>query len=89
MPSIPRRGEVKKIIIFPAQIYVSNQKPPGPTLNRFRGVITEIISSEFMTRFRIRVSENILLAELDQDMFSEMGLGVGSEIFLILKLKWV
>lgn len=82
-------GRVKKIIIFPAQIYVSNQKPPGPTLNRFRGVITEIIPSEFMKRFRIRVAENILLAELDQDMFSEMGLEVGSEIFLILKLKWV
>lgn len=82
-------GEVKKIIIFPAQIYVSNQKPPGPTLNRFRGVITEIIPSEFMTRFRIRVAENTLLAELDQDMFSEMGLEVGSQVFLILKLKWV
>ncbi len=42
-----------------------------------------------MTRFRIRVAENILLAELDQDMFSEMGLEVGSEVFLILKLKWI
>ncbi|MBW1828980.1 MAG: ABC transporter ATP-binding protein [Deltaproteobacteria bacterium] len=82
-------GEVKKIIIFPAQIYVSNQQPPGPGLNRFRGVIADIIPSEFMMRFRIRVAENILLAELDQDMFSEMGLEVGSEVFLILKLKWV
>jgi len=82
-------GEVKKIIIFPAQIYVSNQQPPGPGLNRFRGVIADIIPSEFMMRFRIRVAENILLAELDQDMFSEMGLEVGSEVFLILKLKWI
>jgi len=82
-------GKVNKIILFPAQIYVSNQKPPGPTLNRFRGVITEIIPSEFMTRFRIRVAENILLAELDQDMFSEMGLEVGRNVFLIFKLKWI
>jgi len=82
-------GGVKKIIIFPTEIYVSDQKPPGPSLNRFRGIITEIIPSEFMTRFRIRVAENILLAELDKDMFSEMGLEVGSKVFLILKLKWI
>jgi len=83
------RGEVRKIIIFPAYIYVSKEKPPGPSLNRFMGVITEIIPSEFLTRFRVKVAERTLLAELNQDMFHDMGLKVGSDVFLILKLKWI
>ncbi len=82
-------GEVKKIIIFPAHVYVSREKPPGPGLNRFKGVITEIIPSKFLTRFRVKVAERTLLAELNQDMFHDMGLKVGSDVFLILKLKWI
>jgi ABC-type Fe3+/spermidine/putrescine transport system ATPase subunit len=82
-------GDVSKIIVFPAHIYVSREKPPGPNLNRFKGVITEIIPSELLTRFRVKVAEKTLLAELDREIFHDMGLKVGSDVFLILKLKWL
>ena len=78
-----------KVVIFPVHIFVSREKPPGPKLNRFKGIITEIIPSEFVIRFRVKVAENFFLVELDPDIFNDMGLKVGSEVFLTLKLKWI
>ena len=72
-----------------ARVYVSKERIPGPGLNRFKGVITEIIPSEFMIRFRVKVAENVFLVELDPDIFNDMGLKVGSDVFLTLKLKWI
>jgi len=38
---VPHEGnEVRKIAISPSHIYVSREKPPGPDLNRFKGMIT-------------------------------------------------
>lgn len=43
----------------------------------------------FLVRFKVRVGRNILLAELPQDIFDEMDMRIGEEIFLVLKLKWL
>jgi ABC-type Fe3+/spermidine/putrescine transport system ATPase subunit len=80
---------VKKVVIFPAHIFVSKQRPPGPALNRFKGVIADILTSQFLTRFRVKVGENIFLAELSPEAFNDMGLQKGSEVYLTLKLKWI
>jgi ABC-type sugar transport system ATPase subunit len=78
---------IKKIALFPRDIYISAAKPPGPELNRFKGVVQDIQPFSSLIRLKIRVGENQLLAELPQDVFEEIGIETNQEVFLILKLR--
>jgi ABC-type Fe3+/spermidine/putrescine transport system ATPase subunit len=80
-------GGIKKIALFPRDIYVSATQPPGPELNRFQGVVTDIQPFSSLTRLTVKVGKKQLLAELPKDIFEEMGIRAGQEVFLILKLR--
>jgi ABC-type sugar transport system ATPase subunit len=80
-------GGIKKIALFPRDIYISASKPPGPELNRFQGVVTDIQPFSSLARLTVTVGKNRLLAELPRDIFEEMGIKTGQEVFLILKLR--
>ena len=85
---LPYEGNaLKKIAIFPRDIHVSTKKPPGPEINRFKGIATEIEPSNLIARVKVKAGGNILLAELPLEVFNEMNLIVGQEVFLILKLR--
>lgn len=78
---------VKRIALFPRDIYVSEAMPPGPAVNRFKGVVTAIRLLSDGVRLEVRVGEHRLLAELPHHIFEDMELTVGKEVFLILKLR--
>ena len=78
---------VKRIALFPRDIYISETKPPGPEVNRFKGTITSIKSYQDAVRLEVRVGENKLVAEVPHHIFEDMDLSVGKEVFLILKLR--
>ena len=80
-------GRIKKVAIFPQDVYLSSVKPPGPETNRFKGMITEIINLPSVSRVKVDVSGNILVAELSADSTREMDLKVGKEVFIIIKLR--
>jgi len=80
-------NSVQRIAIFPRDIYVSQTKPPGPDLNRFKGTVTSINSAHDAVRLWIGVGENSLLAEIPHHIFEDMDLTVGKEVFIILKLR--
>ena len=82
-------GAVRKIAISSRHVYVSAEKPPGPTVNRFRGVVEEVMASDLVTRCRIGVGEMTVVAEVPQGMYEERALLPGNEVFIILKLKWI
>ena len=85
---LPYEGNgVKRIALFPRDIYISVSKPPGPALNRFKGVVAETKPYSSLIRLKVKVGENTLLAELPKDRFEDMGIKVGQEVFLILKLR--
>ncbi len=85
---LPHDGNmVQKIALFPRDIYISDTKPPGPEVNRFKGVITSIKSSTAVVRIEVKVGTNNLVAEMPYDIYEDMDLKVGKEVFLILKLK--
>ncbi len=85
---IPHDGSsVHRIALFPRDIYISKTVPPGPEVNRVRGVITETRVSPTSVRLSVKVGENQLLAEMPHHIFESMGLEVGQEVFLILKLR--
>ncbi|HAJ31879.1 MAG TPA: hypothetical protein DCK79_00650 [Candidatus Atribacteria bacterium] len=80
--------KIKKIALLPQDIYVSEIKPPGPiNVNRFKGIITDINISSETVRLKIKVEKNNLLAELPHHIFEGMNLQIGTEVFLIFKLR--
>lgn len=85
---LPHDGNsVERIALFPRDIYISDTQPPGPQMNRFKGKITEIKSSGTTVRLGLKVGANPLQAEIPRDIFEDMDLAVGKEVFLILKLR--
>jgi ABC-type sugar transport system ATPase subunit len=82
-----RRSKIQKIALFPHDIYVSKNRPPGPDLNRFRGVVTEIRPFSTLMRLHVQVGEQSLLAELPREVFEDLDIVVGNEVYLILKLR--
>ncbi len=85
---LPYEGSaIRKLAISPHDIYISDTKPPGPALNRYKGVITEIIPLRALVRVKVIVDGSELLAELSRESFDEMKLDVGSTVHLIIKLR--
>ncbi len=85
---VPHDGNsAQRIALFPRDVYISDTKPPGPEVNRFKGVITSINSTDETVRLKVKAEENNLLAEMPHHIFEDMDLTVGKEVFLILKLR--
>ncbi len=85
---LPHGGkEIQKIALFPQDIYVSKTRPPGPDLNRFKGVVRKIFPHPSVVRLTIAVGTQCLVTELPRDIFEELEIDVGQEVFLILKLR--
>jgi len=85
---IPNEGNnVKKIAMLPRDIYISTSKPPGPDINRFSGVVTDIDFANELVRLKIKVGNIYLTSEIPYYIFDGMDLQVGKEVFLILKLR--
>ena len=85
---LPHDGDpVQRIAFFPRDVYISETVPPGPQVNRFKGTITNIEPSGATVRLEVKVEENTLQAEMPHDIFEDMDLTVGKEVFLILKLR--
>jgi molybdate/tungstate transport system ATP-binding protein len=87
---LPHEGtSFTKIALFPTDIYLSLEKPPGPEINRYKGIITRIQLFNSVSRIEVQVGGNLLLTELPRDILEEMDLKVGQDVFLILKLRRV
>ena len=78
---------VQRIALFPRDIYISEINPPGPEINRFKGIVASIKTADDTVRMQIMVAGTKLLAEMPHHIFEDMDLAVGKEVFLILKLR--
>lgn len=85
---LPYEGSsIKKLAIPPHDIYISDTKPPGPALNRYKGVIKEILPVNSTIRVRVAIGGNNMLTEIQKSAFDEMSLEVGKEVYVIVKLR--
>lgn len=85
---LPYEGNtIDKIAISPRDIYISSTKPPGPTLNRYPAVVTDIKHQRSMVRVKVMIGRTGLTAELTESLFDEMGITEGSEIYVVIKLR--
>jgi molybdate/tungstate transport system ATP-binding protein len=85
---LPHDGDVvRKIAILPKDIYVYDSIPPGPPINRFKGIIRELINSGSIVKLEIQVGGKNFTTEMPNDIYEGMDLTVGREVYLILKLR--
>jgi ABC-type Fe3+/spermidine/putrescine transport system ATPase subunit len=85
---VPHVGNsIRKIVISPHDIYVSDTMPPGPDLNRFQGIVTGIENTPDSVRIEMRVGNNNLLAEIPHHIFKGLNLTQGKDVFVILKMR--
>lgn len=85
---VPHDGNaVRRIALFPRDIYVSPIKPPGPGVNRFKGIISGTKAALEAVNLTVEVGAHRLMAELPHHIFDSLGLEVGQEVYLIFKLK--
>jgi ABC-type Fe3+/spermidine/putrescine transport system ATPase subunit len=85
---VPHDGDsIHRIAFFPRDIYITETRPPGPGVNRFKGTVTGIKSADDAVRIELRAGENSLTAEVPHHIFEDMNLAAGKEVFLILKLR--
>ena len=88
--TVPHYGNmVRRIALFPRDIYVSDTNPPGPQVNRFKGTISSIKSASAVVRLKVIVRGKTLQAEMPYDIFEDMDLKVGKEVFLLFKMKGI
>jgi ABC-type Fe3+/spermidine/putrescine transport system ATPase subunit len=85
---LPYEGDImSKIAISPHDIYLSDTMPPGPSLNRYTGSVSDIVPLRSIVRIKVRIGRNTLMAELSREAFDEMNLEVGSKVFVIVKMR--
>jgi molybdate/tungstate transport system ATP-binding protein len=85
---LPHNGtEIDKIAVSPRDIYMSNVVPPGPSLNRYKGIVTAINTKSALARVSIKTGDLTLKAELPRELAYEMNLTEGKEVYYILKFK--
>jgi len=85
---LPHDGNsIKRIALFPRDIFISDTQGPGLQVNRFKGTITNIKSLGATLKIQVKSGENTLRAEMPRHLFEEMSLEVGKEVFVILRLR--
>lgn len=80
-------NEVKKISISPTDVYISDIKPPGPEVNRYRAKVEHIDKTNTMVRIKLKIDNICLHSEIEQETFETMNIKKGREVFIILKLR--
>ncbi len=85
---VPHVGNLaKRIAIFPHDIHISETRPPGPAVNRFKGTITSVKLAQEAVRIGLKAGAKELIARMPHHIFEDMNLAAGKEVFLILKLR--
>ena len=85
---VPHDGNlVKRIAIFPHDIHIFETNPPGPAVNRFKGIVNSIKLTQEAVRIELKAGTKKLIARMPHHIFEDMSLVAGKEVFVILKLR--
>jgi ABC-type Fe3+/spermidine/putrescine transport system ATPase subunit len=87
---IPHDGNLaKRIAVFPHDIHIFETNPPGPAVNRFKGIVTSVEPTQEAVRIGLKAGAKELIARMPHHIFEDMSLVVGKEVFVILKLRGI
>ena len=80
-------NSINRIAFLPRDIFLSENRPPGPGVNRFEGHITDIRYTDDAVRVDVDVNGQKLVSEVPYHLFEDMELVPGKKVYLILKLR--
>jgi len=80
-------GTVQRIAVSPRDILLSDIPFPGPEVNRYKGKVQSIEQTGALVKLSIEVGRNLLRAEIADQVFAEMRLAPGKDVYLILRLR--
>lgn len=80
-------NSINRIAFLPRDIFLSENRPPGPGVNRFEGHITDIRYADDAVRVDVDVNGQNLVSEVPYHLFEDMELVPGKKVYLILKLR--
>ena len=80
---------IEKVAISPWNIYVSRQKPPGPEINRLRGIILSVRRTSPIVNVKVKCGNETLNIELQEEQWDDLELQAGNMVFVILPLRWI
>jgi molybdate/tungstate transport system ATP-binding protein len=80
-------SQIKKIAISPRDIYISDVLPPGPSFNRYKGLIQSIDIRYSIAEVGVDIGGIRIKAEIPSELVKEMKLALKKEIYLIFKLR--
>ena len=80
-------GDMQKVAISPRDVYISDVLPPGPSVNRFKGLISDLHYNTSTARIEVKIGAAAIKAEMPCDLAREMSLIPGKEVYVILKLR--
>jgi ABC-type Fe3+/spermidine/putrescine transport system ATPase subunit len=85
---LPYNGKkIKKIAIFPSDVYISATPPPSYGMNHYKCTVCNIEYLSSVARVKILVKGNIMLSELPIVAFEQLGLQNGQEAFVFIKMR--
>lgn len=79
--------DIKKIAISPHDIYVSAVLPPGSSVNRYSGFISEIAFDSATAIVTVDVEGVPIRAEMPAKLVEDMNLTRMNEVYVLLKLR--
>jgi ABC-type Fe3+/spermidine/putrescine transport system ATPase subunit len=87
---VPHDGNLaKRIAVFPHDIHIFETNPPGPAVNRFKGIVTSVEPTQEAVRIGLKAGAKNLIARMPHHIFEDMSLVAGKEVFVILKLRGI
>ncbi len=85
---VPDEGApIRKVAIASRHVYLSREKPPGPDVNRFLGVVEKVEREGSLRRLRVDINGEKILAEAPENDASLHALTPGTSVYVILRLR--
>jgi len=87
---VPWSGRrILKVAFFPWNVYLSQDPPPGPNVNRFKGKIKQMEKVGASTRIKVQIGEEFITVELEESTLKQMDLREEKEVYVIIPLRWI
>lgn len=85
---VPDDGfRISRVAILPDEIYISSERAPGPSINRFEGRIKTMVLSDGVVQVVVSVEGIDLRVEMTPEHFEALNVVEGQRVHGILKLR--
>lgn len=85
---VPHRGQpIDKIAVFPWNIHISKNPPPGPDMNRWKGRVLDVRNHPPVVRAIVGIGGQRILVEVEEEHWIYMGFHKGEKVYLMVPLR--